>query len=58
MIWTHWIPRPRFAVMHGAEHKTIEDARDEARRTLRDNPEVDHVDLTDGYTTVLETVRR
>lgn len=57
-FWTHWVPRPRFAVMHGAKHASIEAARTEARATLTASPEVDHVEITDGYSGVYETVRR
>jgi hypothetical protein len=58
MIYTNWIPRPRFAVLHGLSHPTIEAARAEAIATLKDCPEVDKVELTDGYTKVFETVTR
>jgi hypothetical protein len=58
VVYTNWVPRPRWAVLHGLSHPNLAAAKAEALATLRDHVEVDHVELTDGCTTVLEVIRR
>lgn len=58
MFYTHWVPRPRFAVLHGLSHPTLEAARKEAEQTLLNDREVNYVEITDGKTHVFETIER